>query len=292
MPPARGQEPEGDAHERHTVGGPRPGRRVTSRMTVGSVSRLDISATKGFAVRSVPAVDVARTGIVGNREFFLVDIDERLYSVPRDPIFLSYWTSYDTESGVFSVGRSDTTECSAVVRHVGDVRPFQFDDRMVDGWWAPGPWDELLSEVAGRELRLGHCAEPGGGHDVHPVTLQSTASLAALGAELDGRPVDPRRFRLNLTLDVGDVPFVEDTWAGRVLAVGACRLRMRSGIPRCIAVENRPDDGDRTLLVQRRIRDLRGPMRSEWGPGVLFGMYSEVVEPGRVAVGDPVSLEF
>lgn len=258
---------------------------------VGSVARLDIAATKGFALRCVSAVDVARFGIVGNREFFLVDIDERLYSVPKDPVFLGYWTSYERESGLFSVGRADTTECVAAVRHVGDLRPFQFDERLVDGWWAPGPWDEMLSEVAGRNLRLAHCAEPGGGHDVHPVTLQSTASLAALGTELDGRPVDSRRFRLNLTLDVGDGPFIEDAWEGRVLTVGACRLRVRSGIPRCMAVEHRPDDGDRGLLVQRRIRGLRGPMVSDWGPGVLFGVYADVVEPGRVAVGDLVCLE-
>lgn len=258
--------------------------------TVGTVTRLETAATKGFALRSVSGVHVARTGIVGNREFFLVDIDERLYSVPKDPIFLAYWTSYDTASGLFSLGRGDTTECAAVVRHVGDVRQFQFDERMVDGWWTPGPWDEVLSEVAGRELRLGHCAQPGGGHDVHPVTLQSTASLAALGTELDGRPVDSRRFRLNLTLDAGEVPFIEDTWAGSILTVGDCRLRVHSPIPRCLAVENRPDDADRRLQMQRRIREVRGPTPSEWAPAVLFGMYADVVEPGCVAVGDPVRL--
>lgn len=272
-------------------GGPADGVHAPRTERVGSVARLETAATKGFALRSVLAVEVSRTGIVGNREFFLVDIDERLYSVPKDPVFLGYWTSYDPDTGVFSLGRGTTTVCSAVVRHAGGVRPFEFDDRMVDGWWAPGPWDEVLSHVAGRDLRLAHCAEPGGGHDVHPVTVQSTASLAALGSELDGRPVDGRRFRLNLTLDVGDVPFVEDTWAGDVLVVGACRLRLRSGIPRCLAVEHRPDDGDRGLLMQRRIRELRGPMVSDWGPGVLFGMYADVVEPGRVAVGDPVCME-
>lgn len=259
--------------------------------TVGSVVRLDTAATKGFALRSVSAVDVALTGIVGNREFFLVDMDERLYSVPRDPAFLGYWTSYDRGSGMFSLGQGDTAECSAVVRPVGEIRPFEFDDRMVDGRWVPGPWNDLLSEVAGRNLRLAHCAETGGGGDVYPVTVQSTASLGALGTELDGRPVDVRRFRLNFTLDVGDVPFVEDTWAGRVVAVGACRLRLLSGVPRCIAVENRPDDGDRGLRIQQRISKLRGPMTSDWGPGVLFGMYAEVVEPGSVAVGDQVTLE-
>ncbi|WP_148573463.1 MOSC domain-containing protein [Nocardioides caldifontis] len=258
--------------------------------TVGSVASLDVSATKGFALRSVPAVQVSPTGIVGNREFFLVDVDEQLYSVPKDAVFLAYWTAYDPATGVFSMGRSDIAECAAVVRDVGPKRRFQFDERLVDGYWAPGPWDELVSELAGRSLRLARCAEPGGGFDVHPLTLQSTASLRALGAELDGRPVDPRRFRLNVTLEVGDRPFIEDEWADRVLEVGGCRLRLRGGIPRCLAVEHRPYDADRGLQVQRRIRELRGPTATEWGPAVLFGMYADVVQPGTVAVDDPVVL--
>lgn len=265
---------------------------MTSHTAVlGSVARLDIATTKGFALSQVPAVHVASTGIVGNREFFLVDIDERLYSVPRDPAFLGYWTSYDHSSGVFSLGSGDTTECSATVHHVGDVRPFEFDERMVEGRWAPGPWDEVLSDVAGRHVRLVHCAVAGGGHDVHPVTLQSTASLAALGTELNGHPLDRRRFRLNLTLDLGSIPFIEDSWADGILAVGSCRLRLRGGVPRCIAVEYRPEDGHRGLLVQQRISRLRGPMISDWGPGVLYGTYADVLDPGPIAVGDPVAVQ-
>ncbi|TWP32563.1 MOSC domain-containing protein [Leekyejoonella antrihumi] len=256
---------------------------------LGSVTALQVTATKGFSLRHVDVVDVTPTGIAGNREFFLVDVDGRLYSVPKDPVFLAYWTLYDRGSNTFSIGQSGTTECASVVRHVGTVRPFTFDDRTVYGWWTPGPWDEWFSRRAGRNLRLAQCAEPGGGYDVYPVTLQSTASLSALGNELDGRPVDPDRFRLNITVDVGDLPFVEDTWEGQILTAGTCRLGMRSGIPRCLAVESRPADADRGLQMQRRIREVRGPTPSkEWGPAVLFGVYAEVVDPGRVATGDPV----
>ncbi|MFJ7213681.1 MOSC domain-containing protein [Amycolatopsis sp. NPDC098790] len=257
---------------------------------VGSVVRIEVTATKGFALRSVPDVRIERTGIVGNREFFLVDIDERLYSVPRDPVFLDLWTSYDPATGVFAVGRGETTECAAPVPADGEHRDFRLDDRTVEGWWAPGPWDELLSDIAARDLRLVRCAEPGGGHDAYPVTVQSTASLAALGSETDGSPVDPRRFRLNLTLDLGRIPFREDTWEGRDVVVGASRLRLGNGVPRCLAVEHHPDGGDRSLKVQRRIRDVRGATPSVWGPAVLFGVYAEVVTPGSVAVGNVVTL--
>jgi hypothetical protein len=71
---------------------------------VGTVAQLYTTATKGFAVNEVEHIEVTYSGIVGNREFFLVDIDERLYSVPKDPIFLDYWTTYDPLANVLRVG--------------------------------------------------------------------------------------------------------------------------------------------------------------------------------------------
>ncbi|WP_395656550.1 MOSC domain-containing protein [Nocardioides sp.] len=258
--------------------------------SVGTVARLYTTVTKGFALREVEHIQVTASGIVGNREFFLVDVDERLYSVPKDPIFLDCWTTYDPIAKIFRVGRRTVVDCEAELRPVGPVRPFQFDERMVEGRWTPGPWDAWFSDLAGRNLRLVRCAEPGGGGDVHPVTLVSSASLASLGCELDGRPVDGRRFRLNMTLDLGPHPYREDALADRAMVVGDCALRVARGIPRCLAVEHRPYDGDRRFQVQRRIRDVRGSTPDESGPAVLFGMYASVVSPGGVRVGDRVAL--
>ena len=256
----------------------------------GSVVGLYVTPTKGFAVRKVPSVEVTPTGILGNREFFLVDIDEQLYSVPKDPVFLHYWTRYSDATGVLSIGRGDEVQCSGVVRRAGRLRQFAFDERLVWGWWAPGPWDDMLSALAGRHLRLARCSKPGDGHDVHPVTVLSTASLTALGTELDGRGVDVRRFRLNVVVDIGDQPFREDGWGESAITVGGCTLQLRGGIPRCLAVEHRPDDADRGLRMQRRIREVRGTTPSTWGPSVLLGVYADVLAPGRIALGDPVAL--
>ncbi len=76
----------------------------------GTVAQLYLTATKGFALREVDHIEVTASGIVGNREFFLVDIDERLYSVPKDPIFLDYWTTYDPLANTYRVGRQSTVE--------------------------------------------------------------------------------------------------------------------------------------------------------------------------------------
>ena len=257
--------------------------------SLGRVTAIHVTTTKGFAVRSVESANITRTGIAGNREFFLADIDQRLYSIPKDPIFLGFWTSYDPASGTFTVGHGDQVVCAAPIEFQSPSQRFKFDDREVSGCLAPGPWDELFSRLAGRHLRLAHCTKPGGGYDVHPVTVVSTASLGALGSELNGRPMDPRRFRLNLIVDCGPTPFLEDTWNGQTLAFGEAELNMGEGIPRCLAVENRPEDADRNLQVQRRIRAVRGATPSSWGPSVLFGVYAGVERPGTVRVGDPIS---
>lgn len=263
---------------------------MTMSEWVATVAQLYTTATKGFALREVEHIQVTASGIAGNREFFLVDVDERLYSVPKDPIFLDYWTTYDPLSNTFRVGQRTIVHTEAEVRPIGPLRPFQFDERTVMGRWTPGPWDEWFSELAGRNLRLVRCAEPGAGGDVHPVTIVSSASIRTLGYEVDGQPVDGRRFRLNMTLELGPDPYREDSWADRVLVVGGCSLKVISGVPRCVAVEHRPYDGDRALQVQRRIREVRGATPSESGPAVLFGMYAGVVSPGPVRVGDRIAL--
>lgn len=196
---------------------------------VATVAQLYTTATKGFALREVEHIQVTASGIAGNREFFLVDVDERLYSVPKDPIFLDYWTTYDPLSNTFRVGQRTIVHAEAEVRPIGPLRPFQFDERTVMGRWTPGPWDAWFSELAGRNLRLVRCAEPGAGGDVHPVTIVSSASIRTLGHEVDGQPVDGRRFRLNMTLELGPDPYREDSWADRVLVVGGCSLKVISG---------------------------------------------------------------
>ena len=251
---------------------------------------IHVAATKGFALKPVESVQLSWTGIVGNREFFLVDIDDRLYSVPKDPVFLSYWTSFDPHAATFTVGRSAESVCTGPIGPAGGTQSFEFDERRVEGWLVPGPWDELFSDIAGRHLRLARSAAPAGGYDVAPVTLQTAGSLAALGDEVDRRPVDPRRFRMNFTLDVGAKPFVEDAWVGRRLIVGEAVLRVGGGVPRCLSVEHRPYDGDRELRVQQQIRKVRGPTSTSSGPAVLFGVYAEVLRPGKVCAGDRVRL--
>jgi uncharacterized protein YcbX len=97
-----------------------------------------------------------------------------------------------------------------------------------------------------------------------------------------GARLAPERFRPNLLVDVSGREFGEDTWIGRVLRIGGLRMRVDQHDKRCVMVTIDPVTLDRNPAVLRAIAQERDNR---------FGVYGSTVEPGRVAVGDPVELE-
>jgi uncharacterized protein len=119
--------------------------------------------------------------------------------------------------------------------------------------------------------------------DGFAVLVTTGASLAALNADLP-EPVPMDRFRPNLVLE-GVPAWTEDTW--RLIAVGQALLRIVKPCSRCVMTTidqktaDSPDPREplRTLARTRRARG-----------GVMFGQNAAVVQPGRIAVGDPVTV--
>ena len=118
--------------------------------------------------------------------------------------------------------------------------------------------------------------------DAFPLSLVTVQTIARLG-ETIGRRLDVRRFRPNLVVEAAeDAPFVEDDWVGCVLAIGGLRLRVDKLDGRCVVITIDPVTGEREPEILRAVvRDRRG----------CLGVYGSTVEPGRVAVGDPVWIE-
>jgi uncharacterized protein YcbX len=112
------------------------------------------------------------------------------------------------------------------------------------------------------------------------VTLQST--LDALGDELGG-PIDPRRFRTNLHLDL-DVPaWSELGWEGGELALeGGVRLRLLHPCERCAIPTRDPDTQDKWPGL---LKHLNAEHQQ------VFGVNARVVANGRVSVGEAVELQ-
>jgi uncharacterized protein YcbX len=250
-----------------------------------AVTQLSTSAIKGFRLHQPTSVTLTAGGAVGDRDFLLIDETGRSYSVTRTGAFLPYWSRLDADTEVLSVGRGDRTSLEGPVHRGSPVRAHLFGDRHVDGHHVEGPWDAFFSDVAGVPLRLVQTSAPSGGFDVHPVTLLSEASVAALVDATGGAPLDPRVFRLLIRCD-GLEPFAEEGWAGAEVSVGSAVLRMGGPVPRCAAVQRHPDQPDLKLDTLRRLNAVRGRQPSELGRTLNLGVYAEVLRPGVVSVGN------
>ena len=122
---------------------------------------------------------------------------------------------------------------------------------------------------------------PGRFVDVSPVHVLTEASLAAVGAVLDGDPLDPRRFRPNVVLSGADgaSALPELGWAGGALTIGAARLHVTTPTVRCV-VPSRPQVD---VALDKRVT------RAVAGVGDRFlGAYGDVVRPGVLALHDDV----
>ena len=102
-----------------------------------------------------------------------------------------------------------------------------------------------------------------------------------MAAVLDG-PADPRRFRMTITIDGVDA-WEEHEWGGREIHLGEAVLRAAEPIPRCVVTTRDPDTGRRDASVLKALAELRGKK------DVRLGVWCEVVRPGRIRRGDPVT---
>ena len=255
------------------------------------VTQLSTTAIKGFRLHHPHSITLTAGGVVGDRDFLLVDDDHRSFSVTRTGAFLPYWSHFDPQTQVLSVGRDAQTRLAEQVRTAGPVHARLFAEHYVDGHWVDGPWDAFFSELAGQSVHLVRTTAASDGYDLHPLTLLSEASVAALGREPDGSSMDPRRFRLLISCDA-EPAFAEDGWAGTEAEVGSAVLRFGGSVPRCAAVQHHPDHPDHKVNTLRRINQVRGVGPSELGTGLNLGVYAEVRRPGTITVGDelrPVS---
>ena len=237
---------------------------------------------------SVDAVDLDTTGVRGDRRFYLVDDEGGLVNAKRAPRLLAVRAA--ASNGRLSLLLPDDTTVEA------DVRPGRrietnFYGRRVLGHIVEGPWGEALSELVGRQIRVAKTEREGDGVDrgrVAGATLVSTASLAALG-EAAGvtTPVDGRRFRMTIGID-GVEPHAEDGWIGRRVRAGGAAVAVRAHVGRCAVTTRDPDTGLRDLDTLGAIAQYRADVQTR--EPLPFGVWCEVVEPGRIAVGDPVEV--
>jgi uncharacterized protein YcbX len=118
--------------------------------------------------------------------------------------------------------------------------------------------------------------------DTFPLSLITTQTIAQLGERVGAR-LDVQRFRPNFLVEAAEeAPFPEDEWVGYVLRIGGLRLRVDKRDGRCAVITLDPATTERDPAILRAVaQDRQG----------CLGVYGSTVEPGRVAVNDPVLLE-
>ena len=250
---------------------------------------LSIAPVKSLRLVSVDSIELAMTGVRGDRRFYLVDDEGLLVNAKRIPRLLTVRAV--VEDGRLVLRFADGMTVDGDVQQLGEHLETNFFGRPVIGRVVEGPWNEPLSQLAGKPVRVARTEREGDGVDRGRragASLVSTGSLDALGVAAGAtRPVDGRRFRMTIGVD-GLEPHAEDDWIGSRVRLGGAVVAVRENVGRCAVTTLDPETGIRDLDTLGTIAAYRADVPTR--EPLPFGVWCEVVEPGPVAVGDPVEL--
>jgi uncharacterized protein YcbX len=240
-----------------------------------AVTRLAIAPVKGLRVAAADELDIGPSGAARDRAFLVVDDENGLVLTTRTSALLQVAARWDGDT--LALTFPDGREVAAAPDLGEPAATANYEGRRIEGRLVEGEFSEALSDHLGRRVRLLARRPADRGADDAPVTLMSEASLEALGVP------DARRFRMTITID-GVEAWEEHGWGGRELAAGDAVLRVTEPVPRCVVTTRHPDSGRRDAPTLKRLAELRGKR------DVTFGVWCEVVAPGRVRVGDQVAI--
>jgi uncharacterized protein YcbX len=250
-----------------------------------TVTRISVTPVKGLALHHPDAVELTRSGVPGDRTFFLVDAAGHMVSATRLGALVSARAEHDADAGTLALELPD----GRVVREtidLDDPERVGFFGLTLDAAPVRGPFSAALSELAGRPVRLmlRPASRPGVDRGVSgAVTLISRGSLRRLAEEAEVDTVDARRFRMTFEFDGVD-PHAEDDWVGREVDIGAARLRVTGHVGRCVLTQRNPETGVQDLRTLDVLAAYRGNVEAT--EPLPIGVAAEVVRPGRVATGD------
>src|SRR5437016_10091245 len=118
--------------------------------------------------------------------------------------------------------------------------------------------------------------------DCRPVSIFSLQSARQLGEEI-GTPIDKRRFRANVYVDLTSAEgFAENEFVGRSLRIGTkVVVTILERDPRCVMITLDPDTGEKTPAILKKVAQAHEGMA---------GVYGAVIVEGMLHKGDPVEV--
>ncbi|OAN59875.1 MOSC domain-containing protein [Sphingomonas sp. TDK1] len=233
-------------------------------MIVGHVSALARYPVKSMAGEPVAVAEMDWQGLEGDRQYAFV----RAANGTRFP-----WLTAREVPGMvlhrarFADGAAPKTSAVEVEAPDGGIRSLHDAGLMAH-----------LAEAARESVSLIQVAR--GVYDSMPVSLQTSAGHRAL-ERAHGGPIDPRRFRINITIESELLP---EHWQGLRLAFGdpsedGAIVQCADPIQRCVLITIDPDTGAKDPTILRSVAQHFS---------ACYGLYSAPARPGLIRVGDPV----
>ena len=152
--------------------------------------------------------------------------------------------------------------------------------------------DGIDAQVLVEVPQIGAGSPEGTFFDFAPLHLITTSTLDRIAGLSPRGTVEPVRYRPNIVVRTTVPGFAENDWTERDLHIGRdLVLRIVSRTPRCAipTLEHgdlpRDTNALRTLAASNRISSV-----DSLGPQPCAGVYAQVLRPGRIQVGDSVSL--
>jgi uncharacterized protein YcbX len=265
----------------------RLGKRYRRRML--TVSRLSVTPVRSLALQHPDSVELGPNGVADDRRYSLHTEDGRIFDGTK------YGPMVQIRARLERDDRHErlTLELPSNEVIAGDVElgdPVQLDvyDRVFTARPVIGPWADAISGWVDRPVQLFRSERLPHEEDRYAVSMVSDASVEELARQGNGgRPVDSRRFRMLIEIAGAEQPHQEDTWLGRQVTIGEAVVRVTRPDARCVITTQDPDTGARdfpTLHVIKQYRGLRESRKLD------LCVYADVVQPGRITMGDPISL--
>lgn len=251
----------------------------------GRLAWIAVAPVKAMALTFLDRASIGLDGIPSDRAFAVMDEHGRLVNGKGLGLLTTVRTTWDPETGRLSLRFPDGADTTATVVPGGPIRA-EIYGQLRPARAVGGPWDAALSAWAGRSLHLA-LMDPGEGLDREgTVSLLGSANLGELAAAGgQSEPLDRRRFRMTFGID-GLPAYAEDGWLQHAVRIGGATVRVVGNVGRCAVTTHDPDTGRPSFDTLRVLNRARGHLATT--EPLPFGVWADVVEPGDVALGDPV----
>lgn len=238
---------------------------------IGVVKEIFCYPVKSMLGSSLSHCTIAEHGLPGDRRYALFGADKyKPLSAKRVPELFRFSARFDSakqERDAVTIVFPDGTSISAASD--------KLDGRLSE---------QLKSSVSFADFEtqeIGDRRRPGGFFDDAPLHLITTSTLNCF-RQMQDSDFDVRRFRPNFLIDTGDqIDFVETSWLGQKLQIGAAVLEVNAHCSRCVMT---------TLAQANLLADTNILKTVALKNQDNAGVYAKVISGGAVVVGDQVAL--